>query len=164
MEAARTQTRRVLTLPQVLRIFLGKEPISGPFRHGRRDQEQEPRDPDSQKSPCSEEEARATEEQERAALTETTRKPEESRKTRRRRAAEQTSRRPRRCNKNPPATLLEKRGTLRRASHRLKRAQEGLGGRENPSDLSGHSWLLTDTKAKPAEETEEYIILVAEGL
>ncbi|KAJ1178370.1 hypothetical protein NDU88_003616 [Pleurodeles waltl] len=89
------------------------EPISSPFRHGRRDQNQEPRDPDSKKSRRPEEEKRATEEQERVALTEMTRKPDESRKKRRKRAAEQVARRPGRRNKNTPAPLLEKRGTLR---------------------------------------------------
>ncbi|KAJ1162939.1 hypothetical protein NDU88_003403 [Pleurodeles waltl] len=90
-----------------------RQPIRYPVRQRRRDQEVITWDLDGLKCLQSRGERHAMEEWRAAALEEGTVTTDENQKEKRKRTAERTSRRPRRRNANQPATLQEKRGSLR---------------------------------------------------
>ncbi|KAJ1200831.1 hypothetical protein NDU88_004652 [Pleurodeles waltl] len=124
----------------MLRFPMQRKPIRYPIWQQRWDQEVVMRDPKGLKVRQSRGEAHTTEEWRTAALEEGTRKTDGNQKEKRKRTVERTLLHPRRHNANQPATLLEKRGSLRCIPGSSKGVQEGLGGWEEKGTRTKRDW------------------------
>ncbi|KAJ1200821.1 hypothetical protein NDU88_004642 [Pleurodeles waltl] len=132
----------------MLRFPMQRKPIRYPIRQQRRDQEVVMRDLKGLKVRQSRGEARTTEEWRTAALEEGTGKTDGNQKEKRKRTVERTSLHPRRHNANQPATLQEKRGSLRCIPGSIKGVQEGLGGWEEKGTRTKRDWEEKGTRTQ----------------